>query len=124
MGAACYLKLKDFVEARAAADGALKQEATNVKALYRHAQAQIGLKNFMEAIADLKKLIGIDQNNKEARALFKEAQAGQKEEDKKSKGLFANMGKGPIPEPGKTAPIGGLGDDDMDEGFEDEDVPM
>merc|ERR1712136_295403 len=34
------------------------------------------------------------------------AQAGQKEDDKMSKGLFANMckalGKGPIPEPGKS----------------------
>ena len=37
--------------------------------------------------------------------LAKEAQAGQKEEDKKSKGLFGKMcqalGKGPIPEPYK-----------------------
>merc|ERR1719510_895073 len=81
----------------------------------------------MEAIADLKKLITAEPSNKEARALLKQAQAGQ-EEDKKSKGLFANMckalGKGPIPEPGRAAPIGGFGDDDMGEDFEDEDVPM
>merc|ERR1712039_522844 len=45
----------------------------------------------------------------------KQAQAGQKEVDKQAKGLFANMckalGKGPIPEPGKSKPIG----DDMDD---------
>jgi len=129
--AACYLKLKDFEEARSAAEGALKQEKNNVKALYRHAQAEIGLHNYMQAMDGIKKVLAVDVNNKEARILYKEAQAGQKEEDKKSKGLFANMckalGKGPIPEPGRAAPIGGGfgGEDDMDDDdMEGDEVPL
>merc|ERR1712014_448275 len=69
-------------------------------------------------MADLKKLVEIDPQNREARALMKEAQAGQKEDDKKSKGMFAKMcaglGKGPIPEPGKSKPLA-PDDDDFDD---------
>merc|ERR1712137_742434 len=100
----------------------LKEDTQNVKAIYRRAQAELGLKNFMDCIKDCKKVVELDPSNKEARALLKQAQAGQKEEDKKAKGLFANMckalGKGPIPEPGKSAPLGNFSDD------EEEDVPM
>merc|ERR1712039_66489 len=99
----------------------LKEDTQNVKAIYRRAQAELGLKNFLDCIKDCKKVVELDPPNKEARALLKQAQAGQKEEDKKAKGLFANMckalGKGPIPEPGKSAPLGDFSDDE-------EDVPM
>jgi len=125
--AMCYLKMKDYVEARTACNTVLKDDASNVKAIYRRAQAELGLKNFLECIGDCKKVVDLDPQNKEARALLKQAQAGQKEEDKKAKGLFANMckalGKGPIPEPGKSAPIGGNFGDDEDED-EDDDEPM
>merc|ERR1711920_853457 len=88
----------------------------------RRAQAEYGLKNFTECIQDCKNVVDIDNQNKEARVLLKQAQAGQKEVDKQAKGLFANMckalGKGPIPEPGKSKPIG----DDFDD--EDDDAPM
>jgi len=104
--AACYLRLKEHAEAKKACDEVLKEESQNVKALYRRAQAECGLKNFQECIRDCKRVIEIDSQNKDARALLKQAQAGQKEDDKMSKGLFANMckalGKGPIPEPGKS----------------------
>merc|ERR1712061_643965 len=99
-------------------------DTRNVKAYFRRAQAELGLKNFSECMGDCKKVVELDPQNKEARALLKQAQAGQKEEDKKAKGLFANMckalGKGPIPEPGKSKPIG----DDFDDEEEDDDVPM
>merc|ERR1712232_441923 len=85
----------------------------------RRAQAHQGNKNYMTCMADLKKVIEVDPQNREARSLMKEAQAGQKEEDKKSKGMFAKMcaglGKGPIPEPGKSK---SMAPDDYD--FEDE----
>lgn len=42
---------------------------------------------------DVKKILELEPNNREARALAKNAQAGQKEEDKKSKGLFGKMCK-------------------------------
>merc|ERR1711871_1270516 len=103
--AACYLKLEDFVEARKSCTTVLKDDSQNVKALYRKAQAECSLKNYLECMSDCKKVVEIDAQNKDARLLMKKAQAGQKEDDKKSKGLFANMckalGKGPIPEPFK-----------------------
>jgi len=117
--AACYLKIKEHSEAKKACDEVLKLESQNVKALYRRAQAQLGLKNFLDCISDCKKVVELDPNNKDARTLVKQAQVGQKDEDKKSKGLFANMckalGKGPIPQPGKTKPVYDHGDDDDDE---------
>merc|ERR1719329_2141132 len=76
---------------------------------------------------DCKKVVEIDAQYKEARVLLKQAQALQKEEDKKSKGMFANMcralGKGPIPEPYVAKRPH---EDDMDDDYEDEedDVPM
>merc|ERR1712060_128186 len=113
--AACYLKLEDFSEAKTTCNTILKDEKQNVKALYRLAQAELGLKNFAECIQGCKTIVSIDSQNRDARALLKQAQAGQKEVDKQAKGLFANMckalGKGPIPEPGKSKPIG----DDMDD---------
>jgi len=122
--AACALKLKDYADAKKACNEVLKGESENVKALYRRAQADFHLKNFDDCRRDLKKVLDAEPQNKDARALFKETQAAQKEEDKKSKGLFQNMckalGKGPIPPPGKSKeedPMGGMDDeedDDMD----------
>jgi len=121
--AACYLRVMEYVEARKACDTVLKEESQNVKALYRRAQAQNSLLNFQECIRDCKLIVEIDSQNKEARALIKLALVGQKAEDKKQKGLFANMckalGKGPIPEPGKSKT-----DDEDDEEYPDMDLPQ
>jgi len=126
--AACYLKLKNYEESRKACDAVLKDEKSNVKALYRHAQAEYGLKNFLDCIRDCKQLIELEPQNRDVRALLKQAQAGQKEDDKKSKGLFANMckalGKGPIPEPHKNKRPHDEVDDDMDEDEGDADAPI
>jgi len=116
--AACLLKVKDFSEAKTSCNSILKEDAQNVKALFRKAQAEFGLKNFDETMRIVKKIVEVDPQNKEARALYKDAQAEQKKVDQQAKGLFAKMceglGKGPIPEPGKkVAP--------MDEDFDDED---
>merc|ERR1712039_978216 len=130
--AACYLKLKDYVEAKNACNAVLKEDTQNVKAIYRRAQAELGLKNFSDCIKDCRKVVEMDPQNKDARVLLKQAQAGQKEEDKKAKGLFANMckalGKGPIPEPGKSAPLGDFSDDEEDDApmdaAEEKEAPM
>jgi len=115
--AACQLKVKDFSEARTSCDNVLKEDAQNVKALFRKAQAEYGLKNFDESMRIVKKVVEIDPQNKEARALYKDAQAEQKKVDQQAKGLFAKMcgglGKGPIPETGKSAAP-------MDEDFGDD----
>mmetsp|Transcript_106796 Transcript_106796/g.168741 ORF Transcript_106796/g.168741 Transcript_106796/m.168741 type:complete len:593 (+) Transcript_106796:54-1832(+) len=126
--AACNLKLKEFSDAQKNCDNVLKEETSNVKALFRRAQAHLGNKNYVVSMADLKKLIEIDPQNREARALMKEAQAGQKEEDKKSKGLFAKMcqglGKGPIPPPGKSKPLFEDEDKDMEDDGDEKDEDM
>jgi len=105
--AACQLKVKDFSEARTSCDNVLKEDAQNVKALFRKAQAEHGLKNFDESMRIVKKVVEIDPQNKDARVLYKDAQAEQKKVDQEAKGLFAKMcgglGKGPIPEPSKSA---------------------
>jgi FK506-binding protein 4/5 len=118
--AAVLLKLKDFDEAKKACSAVIKDDSANVKAFFRRAQAELGLKNFQDCIRDCKKVVELDAQNKEVRALMKQAQAGQREEDKKSKGLFANMckalGKGPIPEPFKEKnPMAGMDDEEEDE---------
>lgn len=101
--ALCCLKMSNYSDAKTACNAVLKDEKDNVKALYRRALAEHGLKNFIECIGDCKKVVELDNGNKDARALLKQAQAGQKEVDKNQKGMFANMckalGKGPIPEP-------------------------
>jgi len=101
--AACFLKLKEYAEAKKACETVLKDEPNNVKAMFRKAQACYEMTDIQDCMRDLKRLIEIDAQNKEARTLMKKAQVAQKEDDKKSKGLFTNMckalGKGPIPEP-------------------------
>merc|ERR1719469_890059 len=103
----------------------LKDDTSNVKALYRRAQCDLELNNFEECTRDLKKVIGMEPQNKAARALLLEAKAGQKKEDQQAKAMFATMcgalGKGPIPEPYKAKkPVDDYDDeedeeDDMDE---------
>jgi len=122
--AACYLKIADYDEAKKACGEVLKNDSMNVKALYRKAQCDYHLKNFSDCMLGCKRVVEIDAQNKDARALMKQAQAGQKEEDKKSKGLFANMckalGKGPIPPPFvEKKPTGDMDDDD-----DEDDMPM
>jgi len=122
--AACFLKLGQDTEARTACDTVLKDDRQNLKALFRKAQAECNLKNFLESIRLCKLVIEQDTQNKDARALLKKAQAGQKEEDKQAKGLFSNMckalGKGKIPDPYKAPkPTGEEWEDDED----DDDAP-
>merc|ERR1712007_62718 len=118
--AACFLKLKEYAEAKKACDIVLKDEPNNVKAIFRKAQAYYEMKDIQDCIRDLKHLIEIDAQNKEARTLMKKALVAQKEDDKKSKGLFTNMckalGKGPIPEPYKEKKA--CSDDDISDNDE------
>jgi len=92
--AACHLKLKRFDEVKKACDVILKDESCNVKALFRKAQAELELKEFSSSLALLRKVLEIDPQNREARVMLKQAQQGQKEEDRNVKGLYAKMCKG------------------------------
>merc|ERR1712048_1237468 len=63
----------------------------NVKALFRRAQADVALKNFPDAMSDLKKILDTDASNVEAKRLMAEAKKGQKEADQKAKGMYSKM---------------------------------
>lgn len=49
----CYLNLQRYKECVQACDEAIAVDATNIKALYRRGQAQLALKNWSQAVADL-----------------------------------------------------------------------
>ena len=71
--AACYLRLQEHAEAKKACDEVLKEESQNVKALYRRAKAEFGLKNFQECILECQRVVDIDPENREVRVLIKQA---------------------------------------------------
>jgi FKBP-type peptidyl-prolyl cis-trans isomerase/tetratricopeptide (TPR) repeat protein len=92
--AACQLKLKEFRAAMKHCENVLKEEPMNLKALFRRAQANFGLKEYMDCLRDLRRVLEVEPQNREARSLIKEAQAAQKADDQKTKGLFAKMCQG------------------------------
>lgn len=119
--AACALKFNDYKTAQTSCNAVLKEESENMKALYRLAQAEFGLKDFIGSMQHVKKVLAMDEGNLDARRLLKQAQLAQKEEDKKSKSMFTKMckglGTGPIPEPGRDRTFDLAGDahgDDYD----------
>ncbi|XP_053571893.1 sperm-associated antigen 1 [Bombina bombina] len=65
--ALCYLKLSQYEEARQDCECALQREASNIKALYRRAQAYRGLENYQACATDLQKVISIDPTISEAK---------------------------------------------------------
>lgn len=89
--AACHLALKNYIDAKRSCDFVLRHNQKHVKALYRRAQCDIGCANFVDAIADLKKVIVLDPQNKAARTLLKDAQTLQRQADGQSKNMFAKM---------------------------------
>ncbi|CAI9590946.1 unnamed protein product [Staurois parvus] len=70
--ALCYLKLCQYEEARHDCDCALRRDASNIKALYRRAQAYKGLENYQDCASDLRKVISLDPGVQEASTLLEE----------------------------------------------------
>ena len=62
--AACKLKLKDYKEAEKLCTKVLELESTNVKALYRRAQAYMNMADLDLAEIDIKKALEIDPANR------------------------------------------------------------
>merc|ERR1719235_1523604 len=98
--------MKEYTDAKKSCDLVIKDDPDNVKAVFRRAQSNLGLKDFQECICDCKKAIDLEPENNDAKALLKQASTGQKSEDKKTKGFFSNMckalGKGSAGEAAKT----------------------
>eukprot|EP00408_Alexandrium_pacificum_P012077 CAMPEP_0171233278 /NCGR_PEP_ID=MMETSP0790-20130122/40837_1 /TAXON_ID=2925 /ORGANISM="Alexandrium catenella, Strain OF101" /LENGTH=592 /DNA_ID=CAMNT_0011699531 /DNA_START=65 /DNA_END=1843 /DNA_ORIENTATION=+ len=100
--AACHNRLSQFQDCKKACESVLEEERGNVKAHFRHAQAEFGLQEFGGCMRALRKVIELDPQNREARALLKKARAAQREEDEAAKGMFSKMCKG-IGRPGRAA---------------------
>lgn len=64
--AACWLKLEDYEKALADATSALEITPGDVKSLYRRAQALEAKGNVIEAFKDIKKLLSLEPQNREA----------------------------------------------------------
>ncbi|XP_007933021.1 sperm-associated antigen 1 [Orycteropus afer afer] len=70
--ALCYLKLCQFEEAKYDCDKALEMDDGNVKAYYRRALAQKGLKNYQKSLNDLNKVLLLDPSIVEAKMELEE----------------------------------------------------
>ncbi|KAL8232941.1 hypothetical protein R6Q57_002719 [Mikania cordata] len=89
--AACQLKLKEYKQAEKLCTKVLELESTNVKALYRRAQAYINVTDLDLAELDIKKALEIDPNNKDVKLEYKVLKEKIKEYNKKDAKFYGNM---------------------------------
>lgn len=89
--AACKLKLKDYKEASKLCTKVLELETTNVKALYRRAQAYMNMADLDLAEFDIKKALEIDPENREVKLEYKVLKNKMKEFNKKDAKFYGNM---------------------------------
>ncbi|KAK9146087.1 hypothetical protein Sjap_005990 [Stephania japonica] len=105
--AACKLKLKDYKQAEKLCTKVLEIESTNVKALYRRAQAYMQLADLDLAEIDIKKALEIDPNNRDVKLEYKVLKEKVKEYNRKDAkfygNIFSKMSKLEHLEPSKSA---------------------
>ncbi|KAK4376187.1 hypothetical protein RND71_006864 [Anisodus tanguticus] len=89
--AACKLKLKDYKQAEKLCAKVLELESTNVKALYRRAQAYMNMADLDLAEFDIKKALEIDPNNRDVKLEYKALKEKVKEFNKKDAKFYGNM---------------------------------
>ncbi|CAH9075390.1 unnamed protein product [Cuscuta epithymum] len=89
--AACKLKLKDYKEAIKLCTKVLELETTNVKALYRRAQAHMNMADLDLAEFDIKKALEIDPANRDVKLEYKVLKEKVKEFNKKDAKFYGNM---------------------------------
>ncbi|RWW40553.1 hypothetical protein BHE74_00054028 [Ensete ventricosum] len=89
--AACKLKLKDYKEAIKLCTKVLEIESSNVKALYRRAQAYMQLADLDLAEVDIKKALEIDPNNRDVKLEYKILKEKVREYNKKDAKFYGNM---------------------------------
>ncbi|KAJ1279199.1 hypothetical protein BS78_04G136900 [Paspalum vaginatum] len=89
--AACKLKLKDYKEAKELCTEVLESDNTNVKALYRRAQAHINLVDLDLAEADIKKALEIDPDNRDVKMGYRRLKEKVKEYKRRDAKLYGNM---------------------------------
>ncbi|XP_013403472.1 peptidyl-prolyl cis-trans isomerase FKBP4 isoform X2 [Lingula anatina] len=91
--AMCYLKLKDYVEARKHSDSALGIDVNSEKGYYRRGEANMGLNEFEDAKKDFSKVLEINPKNKAARDEQMRANKKIKEQNAKEKSIYQGMFK-------------------------------
>ncbi|CAA0822974.1 Peptidyl-prolyl cis-trans isomerase FKBP62 [Striga hermonthica] len=89
--AACKLKLKDYKNAEKLCTKVLELESTNVKALYRRAQAYMNMADLDLAELDIKKALEIDPDNRDVKLEHKALKEKVKEFNKKDAKFYGNM---------------------------------
>ncbi|KAL7124564.1 hypothetical protein ABFS83_14G056800 [Erythranthe nasuta] len=89
--AACKLKLKDYKQAEKLCSKVLELESTNVKALYRRAQAYMNMADLDVAEIDIKKALELDPENREVKLGYKALKEKMKEYNKKDAKFYGNM---------------------------------
>lgn len=89
--AAVELKLANFSNAKQSCNEVLKVESRNAKALYRRGQAEIGLKNYDEALRDLKMAHQMLPNNKNVLDEFHRAKEHWKDYHKFQKTVYKDL---------------------------------
>ncbi|KAG6406851.1 hypothetical protein SASPL_134462 [Salvia splendens] len=90
-GAACCLKLSNFREAIDLCSKILNEESCNVKALYRRAQAYMGVAELLPAELDIKKALEVDPQNREVKLMQKNLKQLQAEKNKQDAKLYRAM---------------------------------
>ncbi|KAL8057961.1 hypothetical protein ABFX02_04G217900 [Erythranthe guttata] len=89
--AACKLKLKEYKQAEKLCTKVLELEGTNVKALYRRAQAYMNMADLDLAEFDIKKALEIDPDNRDVKLEYKVLKEKVKEINKKDAKFYGNM---------------------------------
>ncbi|KAL1565746.1 Peptidyl-prolyl cis-trans isomerase fkbp62 [Salvia divinorum] len=89
--AACKLKLKNFKQAEKLCTKVLELESTNVKALFRRAQAYMNMADLDLAEFDIKKALELDPNNRDLKVEYKMLKEKVKEYNKKDAKFYGNM---------------------------------
>jgi len=92
--AAVHLKLANWREACSCCDAVLKEESENVKALFRRGHAFSELAEYREANQDLRKVLELDKENKEAARLLSKVKQHMKSEVANEKKMFSKMVSG------------------------------
>jgi len=92
--AACFLKVGDPAGAIESCDKVLKDDKSNIKALFRRGRARYDKRDHLDALQDLERVLELDPNNAEAKVLLQHVRRAQKLADRQAKATFAKMCKG------------------------------
>ncbi|XP_002164353.2 peptidyl-prolyl cis-trans isomerase FKBP5 [Hydra vulgaris] len=89
--ALCYLKLKDFINAKKKCENVLKLDRNNVKAYFRLGEAMLGLNEFKNAVTSFEYALKLEPTNSAAKSQLANAKLLLKQQLEKEKKLYGNI---------------------------------